>query len=167
MLTKEQIKHHGIKPSVLPENSVIEDIYYGKYIKEADGVWVEVHAAFGENPIEVRDAGCPDVSAPDYFVVNPADEYFTEFEIIAVPVGWKKPQPPKRPEAIWKVIPGYPDYEVSNDGRVRRTGHPTSKAKGRSKITGDFIIYKRGRPVRWSESKLGDEAAIKAFFERV
>ena len=165
-LTREQIKHHKLTPSVLPEHTVIEDDYYGKYIKEADGVWVEVHAAFGENPIEVFDSGCADVMAPSHFVVNPADQYFSEFDIIAVPMGWKIPQPPSKAPAVWKLIPKHPTYEVSNDGRVRRAGFPTSKAKAKSKTTGNYILYENGQPVKWNESMLGDEEAIKAFFER-
>jgi hypothetical protein len=167
-LTREQIKHHKLTPSVLPENTVIEDDYYGKYIKEADGVWVEVHAALGENPVEVHDLGDQNTkSKPTYMVDEPADTYFSEFDIVSVPVGWKLPQPPSKPPAIWKRIPKHPTYEVSSDGRVRRTGSPTSKAKAKSKTTGNYILYENGQPVKWNESMLGDEAAIKAFFERV
>jgi hypothetical protein len=147
LLIKDEVKLRAIKPSTLPENTIIEDVYFGKFIKEAGGVWVEVHAAEGEKPIEVS-----------------SDDQFNDFDILAVPLGWKIPPPPRRPEAIWKRIPKHPNYEVSNDGRVKRVGQATGKAKAKSKTTGNYVLYEKGQPVPWNESHIGDAKAIEAFF---
>jgi hypothetical protein len=62
---------------------------------------------------------------------------------------------------IWKDIPGFPNWQVSDNGRVRNVGYPGYKRRTKD---GDFVLYRRGKAERWSEAQLGDEEQIKAFF---
>jgi hypothetical protein len=62
---------------------------------------------------------------------------------------------------IWKDIPGFPNWQVSDNGRVRNTGYSGYKQRTRK---GDFILRRNGEAERWSESQLGTEEQIKAFF---
>lgn len=62
---------------------------------------------------------------------------------------------------IWKDIPGFPNWQVSDNGRVRNVGYPGYKRRTKA---GNFILHRDGKEERWSESHLGNEDQIKAFF---
>ena len=62
---------------------------------------------------------------------------------------------------IWKDIPGFPDWQISDNGRVRNKGYAGYKHRSRK---GDFILRRNGKNERWSEAQIGDEEQIKAFF---
>lgn len=62
---------------------------------------------------------------------------------------------------IWKNIPDYPNYQISDNGKVRDALFHGYKKRTKD---GDFILYTKKGQVRWSEAELGTEEDIKAFF---
>lgn len=68
-----------------------------------------------------------------------------------------------RVKLIWKDIPGFPNWQVSNNGRVRNVGYSGYKKRTKD---GDFILRRNGKEERWHESQLGLETdeQVQAFF---
>lgn len=81
-----------MKPSELPENTVISDPENGRFIKETSTVWMEISPAYRELPYYVWDHGHPNkTNRPSNFVPEKSDEYFKDFEIVSLPSGWIHP----------------------------------------------------------------------------
>jgi hypothetical protein len=146
-------KLKGVKPSELPCFAVIEiPGHEGDYDKE----WLFMRDSLGGWSLVMPH----DIHEADKYEVRPADadEYFKDFVVQAVPYGWKRPQ---KPALIWKDIPGFPYWQVSNNGRVRNTQW---RGYQRRTEAGHFNLYVDGKPIRWSEAELGTEEQKIAFF---
>lgn len=85
----------NLKPSQLPEGTVIDDQYYGEYIKRADGIWEELDSNYMGDRERVTDVGYDENT--DYLEWTrrysmcdrrKSDDYFTYFKIVAVPPGF-------------------------------------------------------------------------------
>jgi hypothetical protein len=99
-----------VKPSELPENTVIEDYEYGKFVKETDHLWLQLHA---EKPDVVSDLGYSNSKKPaPNFVSEKSDEYFKDFDIVSVPMGWYPPDT-QREIVVW--------FDLARQVAVRRT----------------------------------------------
>lgn len=64
----------NLKPSELPSETVIADEELGWYIKGTDGDWGELYPH------------CVDCAGDDDVAKNEADERFTDFRIVALPI---------------------------------------------------------------------------------
>ena len=83
----------NLKPSQLPEGTVIDDEKQGEYIKRADNVWEELDMDYMGDRQRVSDEGYTNywdagASTRNLTWRAKSDEYFTEYKIIAVPPGF-------------------------------------------------------------------------------
>jgi hypothetical protein len=145
------------RPSELPCFTVIEqidgdpnDVYtVGQlYMVGDDGRW---SLCF---PRDLNHADATDVRR------DQADKRFDNFTIRALPLGYKLPKAPRR-ELIWKDIPGFPEWQISDNLTIKNKRWPGYKRRTKR---GDFILQVRGRNYRWHESQIGDAEALKKFF---
>ena len=133
--------------SDLPTFATIEDNRDERlYMRDSLGGWALVF------PKDIHEA--------DKYEIHPedADAYFKDFAVRAVPYGWTRA---KRSSLIWKDIPGFPNWQISNNGRVRNVGYNGYKQRTKD---GDFILRRNGRIERWSETQLGTDEERIAFF---
>lgn len=74
----------SLKASELPKGTVIEERMYGEWFKDTDTLWLEMFAR--DAPHKVSD----DTSNPNDYMLLPSksDDFFKEFTIISLPVGW-------------------------------------------------------------------------------
>lgn len=83
----------NLKPSQLPEGTVIDDETRGEFIKRADGIWEEMDRDYMGDRDRVTDIGYEDsgMDYRDWYTKYPmcdqrkSDDYFTDFEVIATP----------------------------------------------------------------------------------
>lgn len=159
-----------ITPSELPANTVIIELAHGMWIKDSNGFWTEVQPNNPEYALTVSDKGFVKPKSgywglefPPNPVEKPADDFFGEFEVLAVPLGWRLPKP-KVPAFDWWEIPGHPNYLIRSDGvKIRNRRNGTRDAKKKSK-SGFFILYGGGEQVAWHESELGNAKQQAHFF---
>jgi hypothetical protein len=150
-------KHYIPKPSELPCFTVIEqvdgdpkDVYTvgDLYMRDSLGGWAICF------PRDINHADAKEVRPAD------ANARFDNFTIRALPVGYSLPKKP-RPVLIWKDIPGFPEWQISNHLTIKNKRWPGYKRRTKD---GDFILTKNGTTHRWHESQIGDAKKIKAFF---
>jgi hypothetical protein len=102
-----------VKPSELPENTVIDESEHGKFIKETKDLWIQVHPQNGEHPDFLTDHGFENKDyGPSNLIVDKSDDYFKDFEIVSVPQGWYPPY-------VDKVVTAW--YDLANLRAVRKT----------------------------------------------
>lgn len=136
------------KPSELPVFTVIEDEEEDLYMADSLGGWSIVF------PRDNNHADAKEVRPSD------ADERFKKFTIQAIPVGYTLAKPPRR-ELIWKDIPGFSEWLVSENLTVKNKRWPGYK---RPTKDGYFILRENGKEYHWRVSELGDEQQRKVFF---
>lgn len=76
----------NLKPSKLPEGTVIDDVKQGEYIKRADGIWEELDSDYMGDRERVSDSGYSDYMEARKFNLTwntKSDDYFTDFKLIA------------------------------------------------------------------------------------
>jgi hypothetical protein len=80
----------NLKPSELPEGTVIDDERQGEYIKRAEGVWEEMDRDYMGDRQRVTDAGYSDSEDYGAFLrrteradMQKSDDYFTDYKVIA------------------------------------------------------------------------------------
>lgn len=78
----------NLKPSKLPEGTVIDDERRGEYIKRADGVWEEMDRDYLGDRERVSDVGYDtwlNENMTELGLTNriKSDDYFTEYKVIA------------------------------------------------------------------------------------
>jgi hypothetical protein len=78
-----------LKPSELPPGSVIGNYSDGLWFKD-DQIWVAI-APKGIKT-RVHDLGYSDVNYGIEFVVEKADLYFKDYDVVSLPVGWTPPE---------------------------------------------------------------------------
>ena len=86
----------NLKPSQLPENTVIDDERYGEYIKRVDGVWEETSCDYMGDRERVTDVGYneTEMTSREWYDRYPihhrekSDDYFKNYEVVAVPPGF-------------------------------------------------------------------------------
>lgn len=137
-----------IKPSDLPAFTVIEDEEEDLYMADSLGGWSLVF------PRDNNHADAKEVRPKD------ADERFKKFTVQALPVGYSLPKPPRK-VLIWKDIPGFSEWQISDNLTVKHKRWPGYKRKTKK---GYFILREKGREHHWRVTALGNEEQIKAFF---
>lgn len=75
----------NLKPSELPNATVIGNYSDGLWFKD-DQIWVAI-APRGIKT-RVHDLGYSDVDYGIEFVIEKADEYFKDYDVVSLPVGW-------------------------------------------------------------------------------
>jgi hypothetical protein len=84
----------NLKPSKLPEGTVIDDAKWGEHIKRADGIWEELDSDYMGDRYRVTDSGYDKDGDESYVEFlrrtsradsTKSDDYFTDYKIIAVP----------------------------------------------------------------------------------
>ena len=82
----------NLKPSQLPEGSVIDDERYGEYIKRDDGIWEETSCDYMGDRERVTDIGYADFTPKTEWYSRyglcgrkKSDDYFKDYKIIATP----------------------------------------------------------------------------------
>ena len=102
----------NLKPSQLPEGTVIDDQKYGEYIKRADGIWEEMDCGFLGDRERVTDDGFDRnresykgfLSRTGLADTDKSDEYFKDYKVIAVPPGFVfvgDAEPIHGPWSVW------------------------------------------------------------------
>jgi NUMOD4 motif. len=125
-----------------------------------NGTWLPMTGFDGERIKIVTDTSSEYMYVGSWLVLRLEDNVITHMtndEFVNRYVKLKIPQA----VLIWKDIPGFPNWQVSDNGRVRNTRFAGYKKRTKD---GDFILLRKGRPERWSEAQLGDEPKIRAFF---
>jgi hypothetical protein len=158
-----------IKPSQLPANTVIVELGHGMWIKDSEGFWTEVHPRNPEYALTISDkgfikpkSGYWGLDFPPNPVEKPSDDFFGDFEVLSVPIGYRVPRP-KLPETKWWPIPGHPNYVIREDGvKIRNIKHGSRDAKNKAK-SGFFMLYSRAEHTAWTLSEIGNDAQIKHF----
>jgi hypothetical protein len=92
----EKPRMKNLKPSQLPEGTVIDDDRHGEYIKRADGLWEETSCDYMGDRERVVDISFKDsgMTHKEWYTRyptsgrSPSDEHFKSFKIIAVPPGF-------------------------------------------------------------------------------
>jgi hypothetical protein len=75
----------NLKPSQLPEDTVINDKAHGVWMKEESGVWGEMTPHCSDCAQAVRDDGTLKVWIDNKEVLIASDEFFTEFKVVSLP----------------------------------------------------------------------------------
>lgn len=82
----------NLKPSQLPDNTVIDDERHGEYIKRADGIWEELDSDYMGDRERVTDVGYDEnTDYIDWIRRYPmcdrrkSDDYFTYYKVLAIP----------------------------------------------------------------------------------
>lgn len=102
-----------MKPSEFPEHTVIDDPKHGKFIKENNGIWVQINPACRELQDIIWDTGRVNhKNRPANFIPEKSDDYFKDFEIISVPQGWYPPYI-EHEVVYW--------YDLSQQQAIRKT----------------------------------------------
>jgi hypothetical protein len=170
LIIELEIRDH-IKPSIFPANTVIVELGHGMWIKDSEGFWTEIHPKNPEYSLTVSDKGFEKPKSgwwgpefPPNPVEKPADEFFGEFKVLAVPFGWRPPKP-EGEKFQWWPIPGHPNYLVREDGtKIRNVKYGNKKAKNRAR-SGYFVLYSGTDQQYWHENKLGNEEQQAYFFK--
>lgn len=81
----------NIKPSGLPNGTLIDDQEHGTWLKDSDYTWFNVAPLAGRRVGLVYDAGPSDqekaiFSLRHNLIEMPADEFFTNFKVLSLPV---------------------------------------------------------------------------------
>jgi hypothetical protein len=101
-----------VKPSELPEHAVIEHHEYGRFIKE-NHRWIEVSPEYREPPHVVSDMGYSNLrNRPANFIEAKSDDYFSNFDVLSVPMGWVYP-------GVEKEVVAW--YDLGKQHVVRKT----------------------------------------------
>jgi hypothetical protein len=80
----------NLKPSLLPEGTVIDDPRHGEYIKRAEGVWEEVGCDIMGDKYRVSDKGYNDwgdaekIKLDGSTIDDKSDDYFKDYRVVAV-----------------------------------------------------------------------------------
>lgn len=113
----------------------------------------------GEIVNVVHDGGSFGISEGDWIAFYDDDTYkhFTKEEFSSK---FKQVRAPVK--VIWKDIPGFPHFQIGDNGKVKDVFFGSYKRRTKD---GDFILRTpRGAFVRWSEKEIGNEEEVKAFF---
>jgi hypothetical protein len=115
----------NLKPSQLPAGTVIDDKRYGEYIKRPNGIWEELDCDYMGDRERVTDAGYDHngkESYPEFLRrteradMKKSDDYFTTYEIIAVPPGFVFVGDAESLHGYWfDVLGGYSDGTRQHD----------------------------------------------------
>lgn len=132
----------NIKPSELPLNTIIDDLEYGKFIKETSGVWVQIHPLHRKLQDMVKDSGFSNSkNRPTHFIPDKSDEYFKEFEIVSSPVGWIHPGV-DREVVYW--------YDLGRQHAVRKTTiHEI--IEDRDDLAEEELAFAKPKPIIWRD----------------
>jgi hypothetical protein len=136
------------KPSEMPTFTVIEDEEEDLYMRDSLGGWAIVF------PRDINHADAKEVRPSE------ADDRFKKFTIQAIPVGYVLSKPPRK-QLIWKDIPGFSEWMISDNLTVKNKRWPGYK---RPTKEGYFILREGGQDFHWKLEELGTEEERKAFF---
>jgi hypothetical protein len=115
----------NLKPSQLPEGTVIDDPRHGEFIKRADNIWEEMESGFLGDKDRVTDSGYDKNGTESYpeFLrrtglgeTKKSDDYFVGCKVVAVPPGFVFVGDAESIHGPWvELLGGYADGSRKHD----------------------------------------------------